>query len=81
MTPEQKEKILTVLRKSKFGVIATNSPLGAPESAVIAVSERPDLCVVFGSFNDTRKNANIARDPSVSMVIRWDDAVTLQIEG
>lgn len=81
MTPEQKEKIQAVVESSMFGVVATNSGGGAPESAVIGVSNTPQLEFVFGCFNDTRKFKNIAVDPRISLVVGWDKAKTVQIEG
>jgi general stress protein 26 len=60
MNEEQKRKILEILKNNQFGIIATNSADSAPESAVVAVSETPNLEIVFGSFNNTRKNKNIA---------------------
>lgn len=83
MTPEQKEKVIRLLERNELGVIATNSAGTSPESAVVAVSHTDDLELIFGSFKGTRKNANIATDPYVSMVIGWDkkEKKTLQVEG
>ncbi len=83
MTQEQKQKILSFIRTCEFGVIATNSTNGAPESAVVGFSETDELEIVVGSFSNTRKNTNITRDPRVSFVIGWDNAgkITVQIEG
>ena len=71
------------MQAHEFGVIASNSIDGAPESAVVGFSETDDLEIIIGSFSDTRKNKNIARDPKVSFVIGWDNAkkMTIQIEG
>ena len=83
MTPEQKQKIEAVLSGNDFGVIATNSDGGAPESAVVSISKTPEGGIVFCSSDTLRKNHNIARDPRVSFVTGWDAVVrkTVQIEG
>ena len=83
MTPEQKQKIEAVLSANDFGVIATNSDGGAPESAVISISKTPEGKIVFCSSDTLRKNHNIVRDSRVSFVTGWDAVVrqTVQIEG
>jgi len=40
-----------------------------------------DLDVVFDSTDIARKCANLRRNPRIAVVIGWDDARTLQIEG
>jgi general stress protein 26 len=83
MTPEQKQKIDSVLNANDFGVIATNSGVGSPESAVISISKTPGGAVVFCSSDTLRKNHNIEKDPRISFVTGWDVAIrqTVQIEG
>lgn len=85
MTEEQKNKIFAILKKNEFGVVATlpNEIGKAPQSAVVAISETPDLHIIFGSFNSSRKNNNIKYNPHISVVVGWDnkDKKTLQIEG
>lgn len=83
MTPEQKQKIDSVLNANDFGVIATNSGGGAPESAVISISKTPEGAIVFCSSDALRKNHNIEKDARVSFVTGWDGAIrqTVQIEG
>jgi general stress protein 26 len=80
MDVSKKEKVLALLQRSQFGVVATNSGT-TPKSAVVAVSETQDLEIIFGSFKETRKNRNLERDPRISLVIGWESAMTLQIEG
>lgn len=81
MTQEQKEKIIKVLAQSTYGVIATSNLSGTPESALVTISYTPEFSIVFGSFKENRKNKNIAINSQVSMVIGWDNATTLQLEG
>ncbi|HEV7448980.1 MAG TPA: pyridoxamine 5'-phosphate oxidase family protein [Candidatus Paceibacterota bacterium] len=83
MTPEQKEKLLALFARNKLGVVSTVSAEGKPQSAVVAISETSELCLVFGSFKGNRKNNNIERNPAVSVVVGWsdDDSTTVQMEG
>jgi general stress protein 26 len=83
LSQEQQSKIVDVLGDTDYAVIATNTPGTAPESALIAISFLADLSIIFGSLEGARKNANIARDPRVSLVIGWDSEKkrSLQIEG
>lgn len=83
MTTQQKDKILELLQANHVGVIATHGDGLSPESAVVTISETPELEIIFGSSELARKNHNIARSPNVSLVVGWDIVVreTLQIEG
>ncbi len=83
MNPDQRQKITELLKGSQLAVIATHAGTGAPESAVITISETEDCGIIFGSFSTTRKNQNIKKNPQVSLVIGWDIAErkTIQIEG
>lgn len=67
----------------RYGVIATNSASGAPESAVVglAATMALELELVFDTTEGTRKIANLRRDPNISVVIGWSDEGTLQYEG
>ena len=65
----------------RYGVIATNSASGAPESAVVGLAATMALELVFDTTDGTRKIANLRRDPNISVVIGWSDDGTLQYEG
>jgi general stress protein 26 len=64
-----------------MGVVATASPSGKPEAALvgIAVTDRGEL--VFDTPSGARKVANIERNDRVAVVIGWDDGVSVQVEG
>lgn len=83
MTEEQKTRILNLLDANHLGVLATNSDSGFPASAVVTISHTDDLSILFGSFDTTRKNTNIKKNSSVSIVVGWDmiERKTMQIEG
>lgn len=74
-------ELLVFLRRHRLCVVASASPSGAPQSAVVgfAVSDRLDF--VFDTLATSRKAQNIARDRRVALVVGWDDEQTAQIEG
>jgi len=80
MDPQQKT-ILDFLKTQLLGVIATVDSAGTkPEAALVAFSETDQLELIFGTFNDTRKFANLQANPRVAFVIS-SDRVTVQYEG
>jgi len=78
-----KEKILHFMKKEELMVISTLNKEGKPQSAVVAYTETRDLEIIFGTFNNTRKYANLKNNASVSLVIGWniDEKITIQLEG
>lgn len=79
----QKQTVLGFMKKNPLAVIATNSTTAdAPESALIAFAELPNLGIIFETFSETRKHDNLQKNNHVSLVIGWgDDQITLQYEG
>lgn len=69
------------INKSNLATISTLSPEGKPQAAVIGIGQTNDLEIIFGTFNTTRKYRNIHRNPSVALVIGWEDGKTVQYEG
>ena len=65
----------------RYGVVATNSASGAPQSAVVGLAATLALELVFDTTASTRKVINLRRDPNISAVIGWSDDGTLQYEG
>lgn len=78
MTPLQ---LVSFIRRHRWAVVATTHADGSPEAAVIGIAVTDDLELVFDTLTTTRKGHNLRRDPRVALVIGWDDAVTLQLEG
>jgi general stress protein 26 len=84
MTQEQKDKIFNFLKNTKIAVMATNSPdRQYPESAVVTISETPDLHIIINSSKMSRKNKNIRDNNKVSIAMGfdWEAMQTLQVEG
>lgn len=78
---EEKKTILEFLHTQLLGVISTvDSATNKPEAALVAFSETDQLELIFGTFNDTRKFANLQGNPHVAFVIS-SDTTTVQYEG
>jgi general stress protein 26 len=76
-----KSDFVEFVRAAGMGVVATASPSGKPEAALveIAVSDRGEL--IFDTPAGARKLANIERNDRVAVVIGWNDGVSVQVEG
>lgn len=77
-----KEKIIfDFIRKHTLAVISTVNSLGYPESAVVEFSETKELEIIFDTFAAYRKYNNLQSNPWISLVIGWDNDITVQYEG
>lgn len=74
-------ELLLFLRNHSLGVIATKSPQGDPQAAVvgIAISDRYEL--IFDTLVNTRKAINLRHSSQIACVIGWDEEQTVQYEG
>jgi hypothetical protein len=80
-SPTSRADLQAFITSRRYGVIATNSASGAPESSVVGVAATMALELVFDTTDATRKIANLRRDPNISAVIGFTDEGTLQYEG
>jgi hypothetical protein len=78
MTPAQ---LVAFIRKHRWGVEASVASTGEPQAAVVGIAASDDLELVFDTLDNTRKCANLRRDPRVAFVIGWDEAQTVQLHG
>ena len=76
-----RDRILAFLASQPHGVVSTVHADGSVESALVAFSETPELCVTFGTLEDTRKFANILREPRVALVVTDNEHFQVQLEG
>lgn len=76
-----REQLLVFLRRHKLAVEASVTADGAPQAAVIGFAVSDGLEIVFDTTEVTRKYRNLRADPRIALVIGWDDAVTVQLEG
>src|SRR5262245_16493411 len=74
-------ELITFVRAQQWAVVASAGPTGAPQAAVVGAAVTDELELVFDTLGSTRKAANLAREPRIAVVIGWDDAQTVQLEG
>lgn len=77
----QLEKLEKFIKKHKLTVISTVRPDSKPESAVIEFGQTDDLELIFDCFEKSRKFHNLKSNKNVSLVIGWDENITVQYEG
>lgn len=75
------EFLYNFISKHKFAVLSTVSEENKPESAVVGIAVTNDLKIVFDTVSTSRKYQNLLKNPSISFVIGWDNAQTVQYEG
>ena len=73
--------LVRLLREHRLAVVSTVAADGAPQSAVVGCAVSDHLEIVFDTLEQTRKAANLRRDPRISVVIGWDRERTAQLEG
>jgi len=74
-------ELIAFIRRHRLAVVASTSPSGGPQAAVVGVAVTDELELVFDTLGDTRKARNLRRDGRAAVVIGWDDEQTLQLEG
>ena len=77
----QKQKILDFIKRNKLMVISTINPQGIPQSAVLEFGETDNLEIIFDTFNTARKYRNLKHNQNISLVIGWDENITVQYDG
>ena len=80
---DKKQIILNFLKKEQLMVLSTINKKGKPQSALVGFSETPNLEIIFGTLNTTRKYENLMNNKEVSLVIGWNlpESITIQYEG
>jgi uncharacterized pyridoxamine 5'-phosphate oxidase family protein len=74
-------ELIAFLRRYKLAVVASVAADGSPQAAVVGVAISDQLEVIFDTLQATRKYENLRADPRIAVVIGWDDAVTVQLQG
>lgn len=75
-----KNKVLDFIKKQKLAVLSTIGSI-APESSVLEFGETNNLEIIIDMFDSSRKYKNLQTNPNVSLVIGWDENITVQYEG
>lgn len=78
---ENKKLVLDFIKRHDIGVLATTTPEGVPEAAVIEFAETDEFELIFDTFTTYRKYLNMQKNPNVAFVIGWDENITVQYEG
>ena len=76
-----KDLIYQFITQQKLAVISTISSDGNPESALVGIAVSIYLEIIFDTVTASRKYQNILHNPKVSIVVGWDDEITVQYEG
>lgn len=63
------------------GVVATVSPSGAPEAALVGLAALDDGTLVFDTHAASRKAENLRHDHRIAVVVGTVDELSVQIEG
>lgn len=83
MNQADQKTIQQFLRSQPLATLSTVGSNGAPESALVAFLELENFEIVFETFYDARKYANLSKNPAVALVTGWDPDthITFQYEG
>src|SRR3989344_8687333 len=73
-------KIRTLINKNKLAVLSTVTSENTSESAVVEISVRENLELIFDTLPNFRKYKNLKNNHDVSVVIGFEPA-TVQYEG
>lgn len=78
MTPEF---LYNFLSEHKYAVLSTVTKDNCPEAALIGFAVTTDLQIIFDTAQTSRKYQNLIANPSIALVIGWENEQTLQYEG
>lgn len=77
----KKAELVRFLQRHRWAVEASVAADGGPQAAVIGIAVTDALEVVFDTSTRSRKAENLRRTKRAALVVGWDDAQTVQIEG
>lgn len=73
--------IYSFIKQHKLAVASTLSNDNKPEAALVGIAISSDLEIIFDTIKTSRKYQNLLQNPSVALVIGWDNETTVQYEG
>src|SRR5687767_2341326 len=76
-----KQTIRDFLHGYDLCVLSTTNAEGKPESALVGFSDNDTYKLLIGTTTSSRKYANIKTNPNISVVIGWNEGISLQYEG
>ena len=79
--PFSESDLVDYIRSARLAIVSSLGSGGGPQSALVGIGVTDDLNIIFDTTTDTRKHANLTRDPRVSVVVAGPSEQTLQYEG
>ena len=76
-----KNFIYNFIKQYNLAVISTCATEQMPQAALIGFAISENLEIIFDTVKTSRKYQNLLQNPSVALVIGWDNETTLQYEG
>ena len=78
---DKKKLILDFIKENNLAVLSTVSQENTSESAVLEFGETDNFEIIFDCFSSAKKYKNLKQNRNVSLVIGWDENITVQYEG
>lgn len=69
------------IERHKLGALATISPSGEPQAAVVGIAVTRELELVFDTVKSSRKYQNLTANPAIAFVVGGEEEITVQYEG
>jgi GNAT superfamily N-acetyltransferase/general stress protein 26 len=79
--PISLEQFAAFVADHPLGVVSTRDPARGPEAALVSFAVTDDGAILFDTFVDSRKVANLAADGRVAIVLGCSGPVSIQVEG
>jgi len=76
-----KADLFDYMRGHRLAVVTSLGFQGEPQAALVGVAVSPAFQVIFDTVSDSRKHANLSRDPRAAVVFVGPEEKTLQFEG
>jgi uncharacterized protein YhbP (UPF0306 family) len=79
-----RQELLVMVRRQRFAIQASVSPMATPQAAVVGVVVTDDFELFFDTLDTTRKMRNLRQNPKIAFVIGGTvegDERTVQYEG
>jgi hypothetical protein len=73
--------LLPFLRKRRLAVLATVTPAGEPEPAVVGVGFGGHLDIFFDALANAREVHNLRKNPNSASVAGWGEEITVRLGG
>ena len=73
--------IFSFLSQHRYAVISSLAKDNRPQSALIGIAISADLEIIFDTLKSSRKHPNLISNPQCSLVVGWQNEITVQFEG